>query len=159
MWIDFSKISKRESRVADIVHTFLGQDVRFKGQARFTGTVRIDGWFEGDIITEGALIVGDRAHIKGTIRCKRLISGGRVEGSVIASHKVHLLKSAVYLGEVRAPALSVEEGAIFHGFCTMATPDETLYALAETSQRSPLSSPSSNDVTVIQRKKTAAAPS
>ncbi|RMH34881.1 MAG: polymer-forming cytoskeletal protein [Nitrospirae bacterium] len=136
-----SLISKETSTLEDIVQTFLGQDVYIKGQARFIGSVRIDGRFEGDIVAEGTLIVGPHASIKGTVRTKVLIGGGRIEGTVITSHNIQLLKSAVLLGEVQTPNMSIEEGATFHGFCNMGAIDTTLESLAEPDREPLLSAP------------------
>lgn len=99
--------------------TFLGRGVDFKGVISFEGTVRIDGRLEGEIRTKGMLVVGEHAVIKGSITAGTLISGGKINANVTANQKVQLLKSAVLIGDVRAPIFSMEEGAHFHGSCDM----------------------------------------
>jgi len=38
---------------------------------------------------------------------------------VTAIDKVQILKPGVFIGDVRTPAISIEEGAHFHGMCDM----------------------------------------
>ena len=99
--------------------TFLGKGVHFKGIVNFEGTVRIDGRLEGEIHTKGTLIVGELATIKGIISAGILVCSGRINGSISAGERVQLLKPGVLVGDVRTPAISIEDGAHFHGMCDM----------------------------------------
>jgi cytoskeletal protein CcmA (bactofilin family) len=109
--------------------TVLGKDVTFKGVVHFEGTVQLDSCFEGEIYTPGVLVVGEHAVIRGTITVGTLISGGKIQGTIAASNKVQLLKSAVQIGDVHSPTFSIEEGAYFKGFADMGqspSADESL---------------------------------
>ncbi len=110
---------KKDNHGDDENFTFLGKGVDFKGIVNFAGTVRIDGRLEGEIHTSGTLIVGDHAVIKGIISVGTLITSGKINGTVSASEKVQILKPAVLVGDVKTPAISVEEGAHLHGMCEM----------------------------------------
>jgi cytoskeletal protein CcmA (bactofilin family) len=99
--------------------TFLGKGVRFNGVVHFEGTVRIDGQLEGEVHTKGTLVVGEHAVIKGIITAGTITCGGKIAGNVTATERMHLLKSAVVIGDVRSPAFSMEEGAHFQGQCDM----------------------------------------
>ncbi|HLZ34062.1 MAG TPA: polymer-forming cytoskeletal protein [Nitrospira sp.] len=99
--------------------TVLGKDVRFKGIVHFEGTVQLDSCFEGEIHSKGVLVVGEHAEIRGTITVGTLISSGKIQGTVAASDKVQLLKTAVQIGDVHAPTFLIEEGAYFKGFADM----------------------------------------
>jgi cytoskeletal protein CcmA (bactofilin family) len=80
--------------------TVLGKDVHFTGVVHFEGTVRMDSCFEEEIYTKGVLTVGEHAVIKGTIT---------------ATEKVQLLKSAILVGDVHCPNFAMEEGAHIQG--------------------------------------------
>jgi cytoskeletal protein CcmA (bactofilin family) len=111
---------KRKVNQADVENfTVLGKDVTFKGVVHFEGTVQLDSCFEGEIHTKGVLVVGKHAVIRGTISVGTLISSGKILGTIAASDKVQLLKSAVQIGDVRSPMFSIEEGAYFKGFADM----------------------------------------
>jgi cytoskeletal protein CcmA (bactofilin family) len=105
--------------------TVLGKDVTFKGVVHFEGTVQLDSCFEGEIHTKGILVVGEHAVVRGTIMVGTLISGGKIQGTVAASDKVQLLKSAVQIGDVHSPNFSIEEGAYFKGFADMGQSPST----------------------------------
>lgn len=99
--------------------TFLGKGVDFKGVVHFDGTVRIDGRLEGEIHTTGTLIVGEHAVIKGLISAGTLMTSGKINGTVTASEKIQILKPGILIGDIRTPAISIEDGAHFHGMCDM----------------------------------------
>ena len=99
--------------------TFLGKGVDFKGVLNFDGTVRVDGRLEGEIHTTGTLIVGEHAVIKGIISAGVLMTSGKINGTVTATERIQLLKPAVLIGDIRTPAIAIEDGAHFHGMCDM----------------------------------------
>lgn len=117
MWA--TKEKDTQSLGSDENFTFLGKGVDFKGVFNFEGTVRIDGRLEGEIHTNGTLIVGEFAFIKGIISSGTLICSGKIHGTISALEKVQLLKPAVLLGDVKTPMILVEEGAHIHGMCDM----------------------------------------
>jgi cytoskeletal protein CcmA (bactofilin family) len=99
--------------------TFLGRGVDFKGVIHFDGTVRIDGHLEGEVHTKGTLVIGEHAVIKGLITAGTVICGGKIKATITATEKIQLLKPAVVMGDVRTPAIVIEEGAHIHGMCDM----------------------------------------
>ena len=110
---------KRESMMEEGAYTFLGKGVDFKGKAKFDGSVRIDGQFDGQIFSQDTLVIGEQGIIKGEITCEILICSGKVDGNIVASQKIQLLKPAVLIGNIRTPSFSVEEGVLFQGTCDM----------------------------------------
>ena len=119
MWGDKDEKTKKDTIFEEDHYTFLGKGVDFKGTANFDGTVRIDGHFEGEISTGDTLIIGEHAVIKGSISGAVIVSGGKVQGNIVASKKVQLLKPAVLIGDVQSPSFSMEEGVVFQGLCDM----------------------------------------
>ena len=107
---------KKETIFEDDDYTVLGKGLDLKGNARFEGTVWIDSFFEGEIMSDDLLIIGEHAVIKGSIVCGSIISSGLVMGDISARTKVQLLKPAVLIGNVHSPSFSVEEGVNFRGF-------------------------------------------
>ncbi|HSN05184.1 MAG TPA: polymer-forming cytoskeletal protein [Nitrospira sp.] len=113
--------TKKQKSTGDNAESFtvLGKDVTFKGIVHFKGTVQLDSCFEGEVHAKGVLVVGENAVIRGTVSVGTLISSGKIQGTVTASNKVQLLKSAVQIGDVHTPVLLMEEGAYFRGFTEM----------------------------------------
>jgi cytoskeletal protein CcmA (bactofilin family) len=107
---------EREAKVV----AFVGRGVEFKGVITYDGTVRIDGRLEGEIHTEGVLVVGEDAVITAQVTAGTVISRGKITGDVVATGKVRLLAPAALNGSVKAPLLSIEEGVLFNGSLEMA---------------------------------------
>ena len=103
----------------DNLNAFLGEGTSFKGNLTFEGTVRIDGKLEGEIFTKDTLVVGEGATVKATIHTGVLVVGGTVHGNIVAEKKVELHSSARLFGNLSTPSLSIAEGVVFEGSCTM----------------------------------------
>ena len=107
--------------------TLLAKGVELRGEIKVEGTVRIDGRLEGDVHTNGEVIVGEDGVVKGAINAGSLISSGRIKATVTATERVQLLKTAILIGEVHCPIMSIEDGAKFQGVSDMgatAWPEE-----------------------------------
>lgn len=113
MWEQNTKRKDNTGVSEDI--TLLGKDVRLKGVVHFEGTLRLDGRFEGEIHSKGVLEVGEHAVIKATINVGTLVSSGKIKGTITATEKVQLLKSAILVGEVHSPFFSMDVGAHIQG--------------------------------------------
>jgi cytoskeletal protein CcmA (bactofilin family) len=111
--------SNKDGTPEEII-AFLGKGTEFKGVITYHGTIRIDGRVEGEIITEGTLVVGESAVINAEISAGTLISGGKITGNITALEKIHLLPTGVLDGSVKTPLLIIEEGVRFNGNCQMA---------------------------------------
>ena len=94
---------------------FLDGGSHLEGKLRFDDTFRIEGELTGAVESEGALYVGDRGEIRGEIRVGQLYVSGFVDGVVQASERVEVAPGGRLHGEVTAPCLVIEEGAIFQG--------------------------------------------
>lgn len=99
------------------IKAFLGQGTKFKGVLRFSGTVRIDGILEGEVITNDTLIVGEKAHVIAEISVGSIISLGKIEGNITASKKIEIRAKSELIGNIKTPLLFIEEGASFEGQC------------------------------------------
>lgn len=118
------KGDENKGQRTDEIIAFLGKGTEFKGVITYEGTVRIDGKVEGEIITQGTLIVGETATINAEVSAGVVISGGKITGNIRASQKVHLLSKAILNGSLNTPNLIIEEGVNFTGKCEMAKAEE-----------------------------------
>ncbi|MCG3114339.1 MAG: polymer-forming cytoskeletal protein [Candidatus Manganitrophus sp. SA1] len=110
---------KEKGAQSDEIIAFLGKGTEFKGIITYSGTVRIDGKVEGEIVTQGKLVVGETAVINAEISAGTVICGGKISGNIRASERIHLLSKAVMTGSVNTPNLIIEEGVSFNGKCQM----------------------------------------
>ena len=103
-----------------ILHSLLGAGTRYEGKLFFDGRVRIDGDFSGEVQSDGLLVVGPEATIRGVVRVHSLIvKGGRIEGDIHATELVELHAPAQIRGDIRTKALFVDTGVVFDGECSM----------------------------------------
>lgn len=114
-----------EKKEEDDVVAFVGKGVHFKGVIIYDGAVRIDGCLEGEIQTDGMLIVGDTATITAKITAGSVVSHGKIKGDIAAKEQIQLRAPAFLEGSVKTPVFSIEDGVIFNGTCEMNTANET----------------------------------
>lgn len=105
---------------SDSVIAFVGKGVAFKGVITFSGTVRIDGSLDGEIHTDGGLIVGPEAVITAKITAGSLVAEGTITGDITATDRITLLAPAVIQGSLKTPVFSMEEGVRMNGTLEMA---------------------------------------
>jgi cytoskeletal protein CcmA (bactofilin family) len=98
---------------------FLDRGATFKGELEFEDTMRIDGKFNGKIVSKNELIVGESAHIEGDIHVGRITINGTVVGKILADQRVEIHRNGKVYSDVDTPALIIEDGAIFQGNCVM----------------------------------------
>jgi len=111
--------SSKKTKNNNELNAFLGVGTEYKGKLDFIGTVRIDGRFEGEISTEGVLILGRKAHIEGTVRVGQLNSCGEILGEVHVQDKAVFEKTSVLKGSLDTKVLVVENGAVVEGTINM----------------------------------------
>lgn len=116
--VDSPVTSASQQESGDII-AFVGEEVTFKGTIRYQGTVRVDGRLEGEIYTDGNLIIGQKAVIAAKIHAGTIMCQGQLTGDVEAKHRVKLLSPAVFEGTITSPLLSMDEGVVFNGTCNM----------------------------------------
>lgn len=101
---------------------YLGSDTVYEGKLTFKGTVRIEGKFTGDIISEGTLNIGKDAQVSGNLAVGELLLSGHFNGDAFAKKRAVIYSTGVLEGNMQTPSLLTEEGAIIEGHITMRTP-------------------------------------
>lgn len=95
------------------VPSLIGQTLQITGNLISRGEVQIEGEIRGDI--QGSyVIVGESAHIKGSIIAAEIVIRGVVMGTV-RGNRVHLQSTARIEGDIYHQCLAIEQGAYFEG--------------------------------------------
>ena len=131
MWKEKTNMKKDETEIK----AYMGEDTVFNGSLTFDGTVRIDGKFEGQVITEDTLIIGETGHLMAEISAGTVICMGRVEGTVMASKKVEIHSTSKVVGNVKSPALYIELGGGLDGSCDMTGKETKIIPLVKTEEK------------------------
>jgi cytoskeletal protein CcmA (bactofilin family) len=93
----------------------LTSDVEIKGNLKFSGELTLEGKLEGEINSDGTLILGDSALVNGNIAAQVVVVRGKVNGNINAKEKIDLKSKAELFGDIRAAKLVIEEGVTFVG--------------------------------------------
>ena len=98
---------------------YIDEASEIEGKYTFSGTVMLNGKFQGEIASTDTLIIGERGVVNATIRAGTVVINGELVGNVQATERVELKGSARVFGDVEAPVIVVEEGVLFEGHCRM----------------------------------------
>lgn len=115
---------QHSSRGLERVDTIIGKHTIFEGTVRGQGLVRVDGQIEGEIVTEGDLVVGEGARVIGDVRARNVTLAGEVHGNIYANGRLELIPGGRLKGDIRAARLIVADGAVFDGNIAMETANE-----------------------------------
>lgn len=95
-----------------------------KGEIDSPGDLRIDGSFEGKIVSRGRVVVGKDAVISGDIFCINMDFWGKMTGSIYVKDTLSLKEKCSVAGDLHTRRLSVELGSHFDGNCKMIKEEE-----------------------------------
>jgi cytoskeletal protein CcmA (bactofilin family) len=123
-------IGEKKMNSSDIdekeITTIVADDLEIKGTIKFKSSVMLKGVFEGEIQSEGLLVVGPTAKVTATITTKTLISHGEITGNVVANEQVTLKSTSIHNGDISTPNIIIENGSVFNGSCAMRAKDITV---------------------------------
>jgi cytoskeletal protein CcmA (bactofilin family) len=109
---------KNETSTGGKVDTIVGKDFSFKGIMEATGgSLRIDGYYEGELCIGGDLIIGESGSVYGSIIAKNIMIAGQARGNIEARGKLELAPSAKVMADAKMVFLVIEDGAFFQGQC------------------------------------------
>ncbi|MDD4820033.1 MAG: polymer-forming cytoskeletal protein [Flavobacteriales bacterium] len=90
----------------------ISRGTTLKGELVSDGNFRIDGVFEGNITTEGRIVVGESGSIKGDVICSDAEVEGTIEGDVKVTDALSIKSTGKIIGVVKTKRLAMELGAI-----------------------------------------------
>lgn len=97
----------------------ISQDTKIVGDIISKGAFRIDGQVEGNVKTQGKVVVGKSGFVNGTIEGTNADFEGSFTGKLKLSGTLSLKSTAYIQGEVEVGKLAVEPGATFNAVCNM----------------------------------------
>src|SRR5712692_829525 len=90
--------------------------ISIKGEINGKEDLFIDGEVQGKIhITDGAVTVGANGRVTADIEAREIVVRGKVKGSLRGRERVQVGRTGEAMGDIVAPRLVVEEGAILSG--------------------------------------------
>lgn len=111
--------NKQQSEEVIRPNTLIGVGSSVRGTMMVTGTLRIDGEFEGDVLSCERLEIGEHGVMRSDIEVREASVRGRVVGNIRALGVIELKTGARMEGDVAAFSVVMEPGVHFTGRCTM----------------------------------------
>ena len=96
----------------------IGKGMRFHGTLGGSGSLTVEGELEGELALERVTVQASGV-LRGKAEVAEAVLLGWVEGSVSATERVHVGRTARIEGELSAPSLVIEEGATLVGRVSM----------------------------------------
>jgi cytoskeletal protein CcmA (bactofilin family) len=123
-------MSESESMARDIkegrLSGFVGNGTVLTGETNFQAMLRVDGHLTGKVTSEnGTLIIGSTGRVDANITVAAATINGTVNGDIIATEKVELGRTARIAGNIHTPRMTMDEGALLEGGCSMIQARET----------------------------------
>jgi len=108
---------KRKEMEDTKITGFFDNGTEFKGDLKFKGSFRIDGYFQGKIESDSMLIIGEKGKVEAEVYVGYVIINGEFKGNVRAAEKVEINSNGRVTGTIVTPKLVVEEGAQLEANC------------------------------------------
>lgn len=100
-------------------NTVVGLGSNVRGTMMVSGTLRIEGEFEGDILNCDRLEIGEHGVMRSDIEVKTAVIHGRIYGNIRALGTLEMKSGSRIEGDVTALSVVMEPGVFFTGRCTM----------------------------------------
>ena len=104
--------------------TIIGQGTSFTGDLKSKVTVRIEGHVQGRVHCEDTIVVQETGRVKAELVAAQIVISGEVEGNVYAHERLEVTSNGKLVGDITAPKISIAEGVMFEGKCTMKPPGQ-----------------------------------
>ncbi len=116
------KKNYNESKVV----TIIGSGTTVTGEVKSKGTIRVEGVINGRIHCDDTIIVQESGHVKADLVAGQVIINGEVNGNVFAHDRLEVTAKGKLIGDITAPRISIADGVMFEGKCTMKAPGQAV---------------------------------
>ena len=121
---------------AQVSGNFLSKGVSINGNLKLSGDITIDGDFNGEITSKGIVTLNENATVKAKVDASTIVIYGKIEGNIVASDRVEVLRTANVQGDVKAGVLKVDPGAIIAGNVQIGSQSSAKSSQSETAKSS-----------------------
>lgn len=94
-------VGKEETTPADRVDAFIAPETELRGKVTSRGTLRIDGLVDGEISTDGDVVVGESGCVSAQIRARNIVVAGKVRGNLMPAGRVEIHSTASLEGGIQ----------------------------------------------------------
>ena len=116
--------SKKKTYGDTKVVTIIGPGTILTGDVKCKGRIQIEGEVHGRVYSDDTIMVQESGVVKADLIAGEIVIGGQVKGNIFAHERLEIMAKGRLLGDITAPRLSIAEGVLFEGKCTMKPPDK-----------------------------------
>lgn len=99
--------------------TIIGVGTVIEGVLKASTSTRIEGTVNGDITSDGIVVIANEGVVNGNILAADVKISGTVKGNLTISGKTELVSNGKLVGDIKTGSLNIDETAIFQGNCRM----------------------------------------
>ncbi|HNZ86650.1 MAG TPA: polymer-forming cytoskeletal protein [bacterium] len=95
--------------------TVIGESVVLEGEFNSHGNIVLEGKLNGNLSTDGHVLIGDKAEVVANIKAGSAFISGKVIGNITLSDSIDIAKTANIQGDIKASSIAVESGCQING--------------------------------------------
>lgn len=112
--------------------TIIGKDTLIEsGVLNSAQSVQVNGRVLADMNIEASLVVGQKGHVEGDIHAAFVLVAGEVVGNIEVTNQIHLMKTAVVVGDILCQSIVIDDGAKIEGSFRMRTEQDAPQVVEE----------------------------
>jgi len=97
----------------------IAADAKIGGSITAAQDLEIAGIVKGDVECHAKLVIAQGGEVHGQVIARELVVEGMIEGDVEVSGRLTIASTGRLLGDASARSVSIDEGAIVSGACSM----------------------------------------
>ncbi len=111
-----SRLEDRMGRKASVI----ASGAHFKGVISGQDSVRICGYFEGEIKIDGLVWIEKAGKMAGSVTAPYVIIEGEMEGDVVSARHIEIRREGRIRGDIKSDIIAIEEGSSVEGEMRMS---------------------------------------
>ena len=93
----------------------IGPGIAINGRLTGDQEVTVEGRVEGTVALDSHLVVAEQGEVVAEVEVDSITVEGTLDGDIVAEDTVRLMPDCNVTGNIRAPRINIEEGAMFKG--------------------------------------------
>jgi cytoskeletal protein CcmA (bactofilin family) len=119
------------------IQSYVGSNTTIKGSLECPEDFLIEGSVEGNLRSNGTVVVGKDAVVRGDIVAREVAISGNLTGTIRCSERLEIFNSAKIVGTVQAPIVKMEPGARLNARIIMSQSPAEQQPISHSSEDSP----------------------
>lgn len=114
----FGGSKNNADKINGAIDTIIGNACQITGDISSKSSIRIEGHIDGNVSSDGMIVVAEKGSVNGDVKSNELIVFGGIDGQ-ISTQTLHLQPTSKIHGDINTQNLHVEPGAIYEGAVSM----------------------------------------